>query len=125
MNVSDLKTLISDLQATTISHLEIDSEGLKVKIDWNRSGAPQVSARGLTVVRAPIAGTFNRTGGGDKPLVEVGDTVTAGQVLCVIDVGGQLNEIESEVAGEVAMIHISNGGRVEINTPLFEIRAKG
>ena len=44
-------------------------------------------------------------------------------MLCVIDAGGQMNEIESEVAGEVAMIHVQNGTRVG-GAALFEIRGK-
>jgi hypothetical protein len=55
MKVTQLKELITDLQATTISHIEIDSEGLKVNIDWQR-GAPSATPS-VSIVRAPIAGT--------------------------------------------------------------------
>jgi biotin carboxyl carrier protein len=49
--------------------------------------------------------------------------VTVGQVLCVIDVAGQLNEIEAEVAGEVVAIHGKNGEPVKAGEALFEIEA--
>jgi biotin carboxyl carrier protein len=123
MKVAELKERIADLRAPTISHFDLESEGLKVRIDWQRPGVPPVSPGGLTVVRAPIAGTFYRNGQRDKPL-EVGDAVTAGQALCVIEAGGTSNVIEAETAGEVAVIHAENGSRVEINAPLFEIRVK-
>lgn len=114
MNVSDLKTLIGDLQATTISHLEIDSEGLKVKIDWQRTGSPQVSPGGLTVVRAPVAGTF-------RPLVEVGAGVEVGMVLCSLEREGVVNEIESESSGRILVIHGASGEAVKEGDTLMEI----
>jgi acetyl-CoA carboxylase biotin carboxyl carrier protein len=107
VNVYDLKELISDLQNTSITRLEIDSEDLKVKIDWHRSRAPVAAPAAVTLVRAPLAGTLCGVPG-DKQVKE-GDAVAVGQVLCVIDAAGQLNEIESEVAGQVAMIHVKPG----------------
>jgi len=123
MTVEDLKGLIDHLQTTHAATLDLESGDLKVKIAWNHNGKPSTPApNGLTLVRSPIAGTL-RGVTGDKPLVKEGDAVTVGQVLCVIDAAGQLNEIESEVAGQVAMIHVKPGEVVEGNQPLFEIKS--
>jgi biotin carboxyl carrier protein len=102
--------------------LEIDSEGLKVKIDWHRSGAPVASPATVTEVRSPVTGTFYRTGQGDKPLVSEGDAVTVGQVLCGIDIDGQSNEIESEVEGTITAILFKPGEPVKAGKALFEIK---
>jgi len=122
MKLSEFKKLIADLEATTISRLEIDSEDLKVKIDWHRPGQPTASTPSLTIVRAPIAGTFYRTGEGDKPLVSEGSSVAVGEVLCMIDADGVLNEIEAVIAGQIATIPGQNGTRVEMGAALFEIK---
>ena len=89
------------------------------------SAVSKYEQRGWAVVRPRSLGRSTGPDRENKPLVEVGDTVAVGQVLCVIDVGGQLNEIESEVSVEIAGIHVSTRSHVEINAPLFEIRVKG
>jgi acetyl-CoA carboxylase biotin carboxyl carrier protein len=119
MNLADLTELISDLQNTSITRLKIDSEGLRVEIDWHRSGALTSPTAAVTLIPAPIAGTFGPPR--DKPLVKEGDAVQIGQVLCVIDAAGQQNEIESEVAGKVTAIHGKNGEPVKAGEVLFEI----
>jgi len=54
-----------------------------------------------------------------------GDTVTVGQALCVIEPeGGVLNEVESEIAGKVEVIHVRNGARVELSAALIESVAR-
>jgi len=118
MNIQDLKALVGDLQNTSITRLEIESEGLKVKIDYQRSGAPLSFPAAVTLVRAPIAGTLGPSG--DKPLIKEGDAVEVGLVLCVID-EGQTNEIESDVSGRVAAVHAKPGEPVTAGQALFRI----
>jgi acetyl-CoA carboxylase biotin carboxyl carrier protein len=80
----------------------------------------------LHTVKSPIVGTFYEapTPGGD-PFVKVGDHVEAGQTLCIIEAMKLMNEIESDVAGEVARIFVENGHPVEYGEPLFGIRLHG
>ena len=78
---------------------------------------------GLHLVRSPIVGTFYEAPSpGAPPFVKVGDTVAAGQVLCIIEAMKLMNEIESDGTGEVAKKFVSNGQPVEYGQPLFGIR---
>jgi acetyl-CoA carboxylase biotin carboxyl carrier protein len=74
------------------------------------------------VLRAPMVGTFYRTPSpGAKPFAEVGQTVKAGQVLCIIEAMKMLNQIESDKAGVIAEILVDNEKPVEYDQPLFVI----
>ncbi len=78
---------------------------------------------GLHLVRSPIVGTFYEAPSpGAPPFVKVGDTVAAGQVLCIIEAMKLMNEIESDGAGEIAKKFVANGQPVEYGQPLFGIR---
>ena len=84
----------------------------------------RVEEEGLHQVRSPIVGTFYEAPSpGAPPLVKVGDTVTAGQVLCIIEAMKLMNEIEADVAGEIVKKFVSNGQPVEYGQPLFAVRA--
>ncbi len=75
------------------------------------------------VVKSPIVGTFYRSPDPNSaPFVNVGDRVRVGQVLCIIEAMKLMNEIESEVAGEVVKIHPESGQPVQYGDPLFTIR---
>jgi acetyl-CoA carboxylase biotin carboxyl carrier protein len=77
---------------------------------------------GLTIVRSPIVGTFYRSPAPDAPpFVEVGDTVKPGQVLCIVEAMKLMNEIESEVSGRIAKVHIQNAQPVQYGEVLFSI----
>lgn len=74
------------------------------------------------IVRAPMVGTFYRSPSpGAKSFVEVGQTVKAGQVLCIIEAMKMLNQIESDKAGVIAEIVAENEKPVEFDQPLFVI----
>jgi acetyl-CoA carboxylase biotin carboxyl carrier protein len=79
----------------------------------------------LHIVKSPIVGTFYEAPGpGAGPFVKPGDQVQAGQVLCIIEAMKLMNEIESDVAGEVVKRLAANGQPVEYGQPLFSIRTK-
>ncbi len=79
---------------------------------------------GLHPVRSPIVGTFYEAPSpGSPPFVKGGDAVVAGQVLCIIEAMKLMNEIESDVAGEIVKKYVSNGQPVEYGQPLFAVRA--
>jgi acetyl-CoA carboxylase biotin carboxyl carrier protein len=90
--------------------------------------APQAetSVRGgedLHLVKSPIVGTFyGSPSPGAEPFVKVGVHVDAGQTLCIVEAMKLMNEIESEVSGEVLRIFAENGQPVEYGQPLFGIR---
>jgi acetyl-CoA carboxylase biotin carboxyl carrier protein len=84
--------------------------------------APQEN---LQMVKSPIVGTFYESPSpGAPPFVKVGDVVEVGQVLCIVEAMKLLNEIESDVAGEIVKKLGSNGQPIEYGQELFAIRAK-
>jgi acetyl-CoA carboxylase biotin carboxyl carrier protein len=79
----------------------------------------------LHEVKSPIVGTFYESPSpGAPPFVKVGDQVEVGQVLCIVEAMKLMNEIESDVAGEVVRRIASSGQPVEYGQPLFAIRAR-
>ena len=78
----------------------------------------------LHVVKSPIVGTFYAAPSPEAdPFVKVGAKVNEGTVLGIIEAMKLMNEIESDVAGEVVKVFIENGSPVEYGEPLFGIRA--
>jgi acetyl-CoA carboxylase biotin carboxyl carrier protein len=74
------------------------------------------------VVKSPMVGTFYRSATpGSKAFVEVGDTVTEGATLCIIEAMKLMNEIEADKAGVIKAIPAENGQPVEFGQPLFII----
>jgi acetyl-CoA carboxylase biotin carboxyl carrier protein len=79
----------------------------------------------LFVLKSPIVGTYYEAPSpGTPPFVKVGDVVSEGQVLCIIEAMKLMNEIEADVSGEIAKMFIPNGSPVEYGMPLFGIRRK-
>jgi acetyl-CoA carboxylase biotin carboxyl carrier protein len=80
---------------------------------------------GLHMVKSPIVGTFYEAPSpGAPPFVKVGDTVELGQVLCIVEAMKLLNEIESDVAGEIVKKLAANGQPIEYGQELFVVRPK-
>jgi acetyl-CoA carboxylase biotin carboxyl carrier protein len=74
------------------------------------------------MVKSPMVGTFYRAGApGAKPFVEVGDTIKAGQTICVIEAMKLMNEIEADRDGVVKAIMVENGQPVEYGEPLMMV----
>ncbi len=73
-------------------------------------------------IKAPLVGTFYRAPAPDKdPFVKVGDEVTPGQTLCIVEAMKNMNEIESDVKGIVKKICVENAQMVEFGQVLFKI----
>ena len=71
-------------------------------------------------IKSPIIGTFYRKPSPDKPLfVEVGQNISEGDVLCVIEAMKLFNEIESEVSGTIVKVLVDDSSPVEFDQPLF------
>ena len=74
----------------------------------------------LITIKSPMIGTFYRQAGPDKPLfVNVGDEVTTGKVVCIIEAMKLFNEIESEVSGTIVKVLVEDASPVEYDQPLF------
>jgi acetyl-CoA carboxylase biotin carboxyl carrier protein len=103
------------------------------------AGAPAAAATGTSAaaelaneleeklheVKSPIVGTFYESPSpGAPPFVKIGDQVEVGQVLCIVEAMKLLNEIESDVAGDIVKKLASNGQPIEYGQELFVIRPK-
>jgi acetyl-CoA carboxylase biotin carboxyl carrier protein len=154
MDLEDIKQILALVREHDLSELEIEKDGLKVRVRKGGGEAPLVSVAPsaapplaaeppaavpeapvapaladappgveLSVITSPIVGTFYRASEpGARPFVEVGDTVTKGQALCIIEAMKLMNEIESECDGEIAAIHVENGKPVQFGDRLFAIK---
>jgi acetyl-CoA carboxylase biotin carboxyl carrier protein len=84
--------------------------------------APESDNDKYITVKSPIIGTFYRKPSPDKAVfVEVGDSVSPGSVLCVIEAMKLFNEIESEVSGKIVKVLVDDSSPVEFDQPLFLI----
>ena len=78
---------------------------------------------GLHIITSPIVGTFYRSPNPEaEPFVNVGDSVSKGKVLCIIEAMKLMNEIESDVEGEIVKVFPQNGQPVEYGEKLFAVR---
>jgi acetyl-CoA carboxylase biotin carboxyl carrier protein len=148
MDLRKLKKLIDLVQESGIAELEITEGEEKVRINRVGSaavsngglapapammaapapaGAPAPAPAPAAppalegiVVKSPMVGTFYRAASpGAAPFVEIGQSVTAGQTLCIIEAMKLMNEIESDVGGTVSRILVESGHPVEYGEPLF------
>jgi acetyl-CoA carboxylase biotin carboxyl carrier protein len=79
----------------------------------------------LHMVHSPIVGTYYESPSpGSPPFVKPGDVVELGQVLCIVEAMKLMNEIESDVAGEIVKKLITNGQPIEYGQDLFAIRPR-
>jgi acetyl-CoA carboxylase biotin carboxyl carrier protein len=148
MDLRKLKKLIDLVEASGIAELEITEGEEKVRIAKSIAGAPMmmapqpqlfhaaapVAAAPVAtapaeetvpeghVVRSPMVGTFYRAPApGAKTFAEVGQSVSAGDTLCIIEAMKLLNEIEADQGGVIKAILVENGQPVEYGEPLFVI----
>ncbi|WP_153795984.1 acetyl-CoA carboxylase biotin carboxyl carrier protein [Foetidibacter luteolus] len=82
--------------------------------------AAELKADNLITIKSPMIGTFYRRPAPDKPnFLEVGDEITVGKVVCIIEAMKLFNEIESEVSGKLVKILVDDASPVEYDQPLF------
>lgn len=87
--------------------------------DSSEPTTPEENSNYITI-KSPIIGTFYRKPSPDKPsFVEVGDSISEGTVLCVIEAMKLFNDIESEVSGKIVKVLVDDSSPVEFDQPLF------
>jgi acetyl-CoA carboxylase biotin carboxyl carrier protein len=151
MDLRKLKTLIELVESSGIAELEISEGEERVRITRAGASmatvqqihavappAPAAQAQAMAaavvpasaepaiaeghVVKSPMVGSFYRSASpGAKPFVDVGQSVNAGDTLCIIEAMKLLNEIEADKAGVIKAILVENGQPVEFGQPLFII----
>jgi acetyl-CoA carboxylase biotin carboxyl carrier protein len=149
MDFKDIKELIGLIDASSITELQIEKENFKVVIKkeqnivverTNERQASQPAAvkeiapdintvsaekedSSIHTIKSPIVGTFYLSPGPDAPpYVNVGSKVKKGAVLCIIEAMKLMNEVTSDVDGEIVEVLAENQDIVEYGRPLFKIR---
>lgn len=82
--------------------------------------APKADDSKYVTIKSPMIGTFYRKAAPDKPsFIEIGDEVTVGKVVCIIEAMKLFNEIESEIKGKIVKVLVDDHSPVEYDQPLF------
>jgi acetyl-CoA carboxylase biotin carboxyl carrier protein len=154
LDLSELKGIISLVQKSDLTELEIELKDIKLRMarpgavkpgqdaireivvqapsPTTTSSVPQVADTkvenstkdDLAVFESPMVGTFYRKPSPDDPaFVKVGDSVNKGDTLCIIEAMKVMNEIQSEISGEIVDILVEDGSSVEFGQLLFKIRS--
>ena len=143
----DIERLLDLMDARGLEELEVEREGLRVRLRKPGRSAPPVAAQaapapapagaeaaqtsaeaeageaGLAIIKSPIVGTFYRSSEpGAEPFVEVGSTVSKGQVVCIIEAMKLMNEIDADQDGEIVTIFVEDGQPVQYGESLFAVR---
>ena len=104
--------VVQPKQENSLVTVEKEKEEKETKVEEN-----------YKVVKSPMVGTFYASSSPDKdPYVKVGDKISKGQVVCIVEAMKLMNEIESEFDGEIVEICVKNEDVVEYGTPLFKIK---
>lgn len=82
--------------------------------------APVSDDAKYTVIKSPMIGTFYRSSGPDKePFVSVGQSISKGNPICIIEAMKLFNEIEAEISGKIVKVLVDDASPVEYDQPLF------
>lgn len=80
----------------------------------------------LLAIKSPIVGTFYRSSSPEKPpYVKVGDVISAGDVVCIVEAMKLFNEIESEISGKIVKVLVDDASPVEYDQVLYLVDPKG
>lgn len=146
MNLKELKEMITLMNENGLVEIEIEREGLRIRIKKGVSGIPEITQEKYIIqptgvallspaakeaapsgtkqieIKAPMVGTFYRAPAPDAPpFVEVGSEIEPGQVVCIIEAMKLMNEIKSEVKGKIIDILVETAQPIEFGQALFLI----
>ena len=145
LSLKEIRELIDLVADRGLSGLEIERAGFRLRIEGRRPAAEAAAApaaavhapadapaapgaapeedRNVHVITSPIVGTFYRSASPEaEAFADVGARVAKGKILCIIESMKLMNEIESDVEGEVVAVYPRNGQPVEYGEKLFAIR---
>jgi acetyl-CoA carboxylase biotin carboxyl carrier protein len=119
-----IKTTVEGVEPTTTYVQQMPASQAMPQVPATQPVAPVAvevneNAKYITI-KSPIIGTLYRKSSPDKPVfVEVGSTISKGDVVCVIEAMKLFNEIESEISGKIVKILVDDSSPVEFDQPLF------
>ncbi len=100
--------------------MQPQSSGAQQQAGPSAEATSEAADSKFITIKSPIIGTFYRKPSPDKPVfVEVGSTISTGDVLCVIEAMKLFNEIESEISGKIVKVLVDDSSPVEFDQPLF------
>ena len=123
--VGEIRVRQGEVEITVKARPELPAPGRVSEAEPQPLGEfePSPELDGLHAVRSPLVGTFYRASApGEDPYVEVGESVRAGQVLCIVEAMKLMNEISADISGEVVEVLAENAEGVEYDQPLFYLR---
>ena len=123
--VGEIRVRRGEVEITVKARPEVPAPGRASEAEPQPLGEvePSPELDGLHAVRSPLVGTFYRAPApGEDPYVEVGESVRAGQVLCIVEAMKLMNEISADISGEVVEVLAENAEGVEYDQPLFYLR---
>lgn len=143
MYIKEIKDMITLMNENGLTELEIEKEGVRIRLKKGAGGiermveyhtpanapaaaakadAAEKPAKNTVDIKAPMVGTFYRAPSPEAPpYVNIGDTIEAGQVICIIEAMKLMNEIKAEVRGKIVDIQVDNAEPVEFGQTLFVI----
>lgn len=105
--------------ASPVSQPEPAADNKQAKSQKQEISTPAENSNYVTI-KSPMIGTFYRSASPGKPsFVEIGDEITPGKVVCIIEAMKLFNEIESEIKGKIVKVLVEDASPVEFDQPLF------
>ncbi len=142
MDIKDIKDLIVSINNSNIETIEIQKSDFRIMISKSKSNGTSganlqnpiqyekpipesnlITDDNLFIVKSPMVGTFYASSNPEvDPFVKVGERIEKGQTLCIIEAMKIMNEIESEVSGQVVEILVDNEDVIEYGQALMKVR---
>jgi len=149
MYIKEIKDMINLMNENGLTELEIEKEGVRIRLKKGAGGAyekvvefagppqggvqqapqtrpqgslPEKAEKNTVEIKAPMVGTFYRAPSPEAPpYVNIGDIISVGQVICIIEAMKLMNEIKSEVKGRLVDIQVDNAEPVEFGQALYVV----
>lgn len=128
MDFKQIQAIIKDFENSSLSILEIETEGLRMKLSKQpkstevKTEAKVEEQSSAFEVKAPLVGTFYINNAQGEAYVKAGDAVTEGQTLCLIEAMKIMNEINAPISGVIEEIRLKNGEPVGFDQVIMTIR---
>jgi acetyl-CoA carboxylase biotin carboxyl carrier protein len=112
-----ISTTIAEIGSQTIEIPTADAQQMALE----KAAAPTIDTKWVAV-KSPMVGTFYRSPAPDEPpFASIGDRIRVGQTVCIIEAMKLMNEIESEIVGQVMEVLVENGQPIEFGQPLMYV----
>ena len=140
MNIKEIQNIINFIKKTDLDDVSIETENYKIRVKKNNTEVTQLKEKmpveiendetkpaeeseietNHITIKSPMIGTLYRSPNPEsEPYINEGDTINAGQTICIIEAMKLFNEIESEISGKIVKVLVDDSSPVEFDQPLF------